>query len=163
MSGELSVLFVCHGNICRSPMGEAILKHMMSTNDDDTGALSRITHVDSCGTSTEELGNPPDRRGVAVMKKHGITNYTHTARQFNAKSDSTFDYIFVMDDANMRNVTNLLKGVTTGAKVHRLGEFDPQGVKTIIDPWYGSAPGFDTCYDHVHRSLTNFLAHLAAS
>ena len=76
---------------------------------------------------------------------------------FSTKSDSQFDYIFVMDNANMRNVQRFLEGTGSKAKVEMLGSYDPQGQKVISDPWAGSEKVFENTYQHIYRSLENFL------
>ena len=113
------ILFVCHGNICRSPMAEFVMKDMAAK----AGAGERVV-IDSAATSTEELGNPvypPARRELAA---HGVVCGPHTARQMTRADYDKYDLLIGMDSANIRNMTRICGGDPAG-KIHRL-----------LDPWY---------------------------
>lgn len=136
-----SVAFVCLGNICRSPMAEAVFKHVSRSDD-------RITHVDSFGTAAYHVGENPDSRTVATCKKHNIP-ISHKAQKLTAKHLQEFDYIFCMDRENLRNVQKL--GPTT-ATVKLFGDDEE-----IDDPYYGGNDGFEKCYTQCIQYSQNFL------
>lgn len=132
------ILFVCHGNICRSPMAEYIMKDLVKR----AGREAEF-HIESAATSTEEIGNPvypPARRELA---EHGITCSGHAARQLTSGDYHQFDLLIGMDQANLRNMRRICGGDPEG-KLHLLMEFSPQAEtwKTglcfaeVADPWY---------------------------
>ena len=117
------VLFVCHGNICRSPMAEFLLKNLA----EKAGAAGRF-EIASAAVSREEIGNPvygPARRELA---KHGISCAGHAARQITRRDLSHFDRIYYMDDSNRRYLEWLFPGVT--------GKWMPLLDRDVADPWY---------------------------
>ncbi len=139
----IKILFVCHGNICRSPMAEFVFKKMVEEN-----GLSSVFEIDSAATSTEELGNPiypPARKTLAL---HGITNAEHRARQVTKSDYRYFDYILVMDNWNMRNILQITGG-DPDEKISLL-----YGAE-IEDPWYTG--GFDRVYNQIEKGCRNLL------
>ncbi|XP_077978414.1 low molecular weight phosphotyrosine protein phosphatase-like isoform X1 [Glandiceps talaboti] len=145
-----SVLFVCLGNICRSPMAEAVFRNMVREREEQKSWM-----IDSAATSTYEIGDPPDPRTITCLKKNGLSSQ-HIARQLTREDFSNFQYIFGMDDSNIRNI-NAVKPKDSTAKVMLLGSYDPKGHKIIQDPYYGGAAGFDIVYEQVTRCSENFL------
>ena len=125
----LRVLFVCHGNICRSPMAEFLFRRMV-----EQAGLSRQIQAASAATSTEEIGNPvypPARRKLA---EHGITCGGHAARQLTKNDYKEFDLLVGMDGANLRNMHRICGGDPDG-KIHLLLDYtDRPG--DVADPWY---------------------------
>ncbi len=123
------ILFVCHGNICRSPMAEFVMKDLVKK----AGLESRF-HIESAATSTEEIGNPvypPARRKLA---EHGISCAGKTARQLRSKDYNQYDLLIGMDQANLRNMRRMCGGDHDG-KIRLLMEFtDRPG--DVADPWY---------------------------
>ena len=118
----IKVLFVCHGNICRSPMAEFVLKDMVKK----AGVADRF-HIVSVAVSTEELGNPvypPARRELAA---HGIRCDGHRAHRITKAEVDSFDHIFYMDRANLRYLNRLFPGET---------KFRPFLSRDVADPWY---------------------------
>ena len=101
----IKILFVCHGNICRSPMAEFVLQDMV----DKRGLAEQFT-IDSMATSTEELGNPPHRGTVRKMKEMNIPMKPHRARQISFRDYDDYDYIIGMDTWNIRNLNRMLTG-----------------------------------------------------
>ena len=137
----VKILFVCHGNICRSPMGEFILKDLAAK----AGLADRF-HIESAATSTEEIGNPvypPARRKLA---QHGIDCAGKTARQLTAADYGRFDLLLSMDRANIRNMTRICGGDPQG-KIHLLMEYTGHPGREVADPWYTG--DFDTTWDDV--------------
>ncbi len=145
------VLFVCHGNICRSPMAEMIFKHLLRQR-----GLAERFEVASAATSTEEIGNPiypPARRELAA---HGIPVEKRAARQVTMRDYVHYDLLIGMDNANIRNMRRMLGGDPEG-KVHRLMDFTDRPGE-VADPWYNDR--FDVCYQDVLEGCEGLLAYL---
>ena len=143
------ILFVCHGNICRSPMGEFILKDLV-----EKAGLADRFHIESAATSTEEIGNPvypPARRKLA---QHGIDCAGKTARQLTAADYGRFDLLLGMDRANIRNMTRICGGDPQG-KIHLLMEYAGQPGREVADPWYTG--DFDAAWDDVLAGCQGLL------
>ena len=147
----IKVLFVCHGNICRSTLAESVFTHKINTL-----GLSDLFFIDSAATSTEEIGNPPHRGTVNKLKQVGIPLVPHRARQITMSDYDKFDYIIGMDTANIRNLNRMLKGDPKG-KVSKLLTFAGSG-RDIADPWYTG--NFDETYDDVVEGCEGFLNYL---
>ena len=129
MKPKISILFVCHGNICRSPMAEFIMKDLVAK-----AGLADSFHIESAATSTEEIGNevyPPARRKLA---EHGISCKGKTARQMQCRDYNRFDLLIGMDNWNIRNMTSICGG-DPEHKIHLLLDFT-EHPKEIADPWY---------------------------
>lgn len=123
------ILFICHGNICRSPMAEFVMEDLV-----ERAGLSKAFEIASAATSREEIGNgvyPPARRELA---RHGISCEGHRARQLTKADCSYYDYLMVMDDANLRNVQRICGGDRSG-KIRRLLDFTDRPGE-VADPWY---------------------------
>ena len=144
----IKILFICHGNICRSPMAEFILKDMVARR----GINDRF-RITSAGTSSEEAGNPvypPARRELA---KHGIRCDGHHARKVRREDYGDNDYLIVMDTWKVRNLTRFFGGDPEG-KVFKLLDFsDHPG--DIEDPWYTGE--FDTVFRQIREGCEGFL------
>ena len=137
----IKILFICHGNICRSPMGEFILKDLAAK----AGLADRF-QIESAATSTEEIGNPvypPARRKLA---QHGIDCAGKTARQLTAADYGRFDLLLGMGRANIRNMTRICGGDPQG-KIHLLMEYAGHPGREVADPWYTG--DFDATWDDV--------------
>lgn len=123
------ILFVCHGNICRSPMAEFIMKDMV-----EKAGLQDEFHIESAATSTEEIGNevyPPAKRKLA---EHGISCKGKTARQMKRSDYERFDLIIGMDEWNIRNMTRICGGDPEG-KIRKLLDYTNRK-GDVADPWY---------------------------
>ncbi|XP_010765425.1 low molecular weight phosphotyrosine protein phosphatase isoform X1 [Notothenia coriiceps] len=151
-TGSKSALFVCLGNICRSPIAEAVFRKMAT----DAGVVDKW-RIDSAATSTYEIGNPPDHRGQACMKKHDVP-MKHVAKQVTKDDFMDFDYILCMDESNMSELNRKAKAVkNSSAKVELLGSYDPEKQLIINDPYYGSDDDFEKVYEQCVRCCTAFL------
>ncbi|KAK9954515.1 hypothetical protein ABG768_016570 [Culter alburnus] len=150
--GGSSVLFVCLGNICRSPIAEAVFRKMAT----DSGVVDKW-RIDSAATSTYEIGNPPDHRGQACMKRHGVS-MRHVARQVTKDDFMTFDHILCMDESNLRDLNKKANSIKNSkAKIELLGSYDPEKQLIIQDPYYGSDKDFETVYEQCVRCCKAFL------
>ncbi|KAM3861552.1 low molecular weight phosphotyrosine protein phosphatase isoform 2-T2 [Diretmus argenteus] len=147
-----SVLFVCLGNICRSPIAEAVFCKMAT----DAGVVDKW-RIDSAATSTYEIGNPPDHRGQACMKRHDVP-MRHVARQVTKDDFMSFDYILCMDESNLSDLKRKANSVKNSrAKIELLGSYDPQKQLIIKDPYYGSDEDFEKVYEQCMRCCKTFL------
>lgn len=125
----IKVLFVCHGNICRSPMAEFVMKDMVKK-----AGFAHAFEIASAATSTEETGNPvypPARRKLA---EHGISCAGKTARQLTKRDYGYYDLLIGMDSANLRNMTSICGGDAEG-KIHLLLDYTDHP-RSVADPWY---------------------------
>lgn len=147
----IKILFVCHGNICRSTMSQFVFQHMVNNLN-----IADQFYIDSRATSTEELGNPPHRGTVTKMREVGIPVIPHRATQISWSDYHKFDYIIGMDTWNMRNLDRMLKGDPDG-KVYKLLSFAGTD-RDIADPWYTG--NFDETYDDVVEGCEGLLAFL---
>jgi len=147
----IRVLFVCHGNICRSTLAESVFTHKVKQL-----GLADNFFIDSMATSTEELGNPPHRGTVRKLQQVGIPLVPHRAKQISWSDYDNFDYIIGMDDWNMRNLNRMLKGDPDG-KTHKFLSFADSS-RDISDPWYTG--NFDETFDDVVEGCDGFLDHL---
>lgn len=146
----IKVLFVCHGNICRSTMAEFIFKDMV----EKAGIAGRF-HIESAATSREELGSDTDPRTKKKLKEHGIPFTKRHARQITKDDYEAFDYIIGMDEANVRNILRITGGDPEG-KVSKLLDFAGKD-DSIADPWYTG--NFDETYDDVIKGCSCLLEY----
>lgn len=147
----IKILFICHGNICRSPMCESVFTHMVK----EAGLADRFL-IDSAATSTEEIGNPVHWGTVNKLKEVGIPLVPHRAKQIQIADYDKFDYIIGMDTANIRNLNRMLKGDPKG-KIYKLLSFAGSG-RDIADPWYTG--NFDETYLDIMEGCKGFLKYL---
>ncbi len=145
------ILFVCHGNICRSPMAECVLKDMVRKR-----GLADLFMIDSAATSTEEIGNPVHPGTRRKLNDVGIPLCGHRAVQLRRTDYGQYDYILGMDTPNIRNILRIV-GSDPEKKVHRLLDFsDHPG--DIADPWYTG--NFDATYDDIMHGCEGLLNSL---
>ncbi|AOW08022.1 low molecular weight protein-tyrosine-phosphatase [Flavobacterium gilvum] len=134
----VKILMVCLGNICRSPLAEGILASKLP-ND--------TFFVDSAGTGSWHIGHTPDRRSIETAKKNGLDITTQRGRQFSINDFDSFDYIYVMDNNNYRDVIHLAQNDSQKEKVQLiLDAVFPNENVDVPDPYYGTANGFDMVY-----------------
>lgn len=146
------ILFVCLGNICRSPSAEAILKHLVEQRGDRSE-----WEIDSAGILDLHEGLRSDSRGLKVLKKHGIPN-PHRARQVREDDFRNFDVIMAFDDSNVEDLEEFRhRDGTARAKVKLFGTYDPKGKRIIHDPYYGDSSDFEAMFDHIYRCCVEFL------
>lgn len=143
----IRVLFVCLGNICRSPMAEAVFAHKV-----EAAGLSDKIGADSAGTGAWHVGKPPHPGTRQILSERGIT-CNHRGRQLQERDLNDFDYVVVMDEENLRDVQSLKAG---SAKVMRLLEYAPDtGVKDVPDPYHFG--GFEGVYRLIDAATTGLL------
>lgn len=147
----IRVLFICHGNICRSPMAQFVFQDMVNKR-----GLADQFAIDSKATSTEELGNTPHRGTVRKMNEVGIPMAPHRASQLASRDYAGYDYFIGMDTWNIKNMNRILGGDPDG-KIYKLLSFGSDG-RDIADPWYTG--NFDETYEDVHEGCENFLLYL---
>lgn len=136
------LLFVCLGNICRSPSAENIMNYLLEQR-----GLQQQVSCDSAGTSSYHIGSPPDSRMAAAAKKRGI-KLVGRARQFMVNDFEQFDLILAMDDSNYRNILSLDSSGQYRHKVKRMCDFCREHPdREVPDPYYGGADGFDYVID----------------
>ena len=145
------ILMVCLGNICRSPLAEGILK----------SKLSNAFVVDSAGTANYHTGNAPDKRSIAVARKYGLNISNLKGRQFSVSDFETFDFIYVMDESNFKNVIKLARNNEDIAKVKMiLNAVYPNQNYDVPDPYYGGEDGFETVYKMLDEACSIIAENL---
>lgn len=148
------ILFVCHGNICRSTMAEFVLKDMVRKR----GEADRYV-IASAATSTEEIGNPVHPGTQRALREHGIGGFEKKrARQLRPTDYDEYDLLIGMDDANVRNMKRMLGGDSDG-KIRKLLDFIGED-RSIADPWYTG--DFATTYEDVVAGCEGLLRELEA-
>ncbi|GAB4530933.1 MAG: low molecular weight protein-tyrosine-phosphatase [Anaerolineales bacterium] len=152
------ILFVCLGNIVRSPLAENMFRYLVQ----QAGVAHRY-EVASAGTGSWHVGEPPDPRMVQAAARHGL-HYGGRARQFSSQDFDAFDLILAMDMDNRAYLMSKARSNEHEAKIHLLREFDPQGgpMASVPDPYYGGEDGFEEVYHMVERSCRGLLAALEA-
>lgn len=148
---NIKVLFVCHGNICRSPMAEFVMKDIVKK-----AGLEHQFSIASAATSTEEIGNPVHRGTRERLAREGISVAGKTAVQLKKADYEKYDYLIGMDDWNIRNMLRILGGDPEG-KVHKLLEFAGSS-RDVADPWYTG--DFEVTYQDVTAGCSGLLKQI---
>ena len=152
---QIKVLFVCLGNICRSPLAEGIFKQKIKQEK-----LDRFIIADSCGTSNYHIGSQPDPRTVANALKNGV-QLDHCGRQLCDDDLEGFDYILAMDKSNYNNILRLPNSNLFAGKVMLMREFDPMDKGgEVPDPYHGGEQGFQNVFEILDRTMSHFILHL---
>ena len=152
---KTKVLFVCLGNICRSPLAEALFKHKVTQ-----AGLDELFLIDSCGTANYHVGIPPDARTIANAKQNGI-DINHLGRQFSVDDFETFDHILVMDKQNLKNVLRLTSIEQHQQKVKLLRSFDTSDDESEVpDPYYGTEKDFQHVFEVLDKATAALLHQL---
>ena len=147
----VKVLFICHGNICRSTMAESVFTHMVKQRH-----MEHQFEINSAATSREEIGNGPHYGTVNKLRQVGIPVVPHRAVQMTPQDYDYYDYLIGMDTANIRNMNRIAGGDPDG-KIYKLLSFAGSG-RDVADPWYTG--DFDSTYRDVVEGLEGFLKFL---
>ena len=157
---RFALLFVCLGNICRSPAAQAVMQKMV----DDAGLSNRF-YIDSAGIGDWHVGQLPDKRMRDHARRRGY-RLTHRARQIDAESDfGCFDRIVVMDEDNYRQVAGKARSAEEKAKVVRMADYFSRhaGERTVPDPYYGGPEDFELALDLIEDGCRGILAQCRAA
>jgi protein-tyrosine phosphatase len=153
----MKILFVCLGNICRSPLAEAVFNHKIRENK-----LEHIFQSDSCGTGNYHIGGPPDQRTISTAQRNGVS-IEHNARQLSDTDLIEFDHIFAMDESNRFNILRLPSATKYQYKVRLMREYDPHGGGNVPDPYHGTEADFQEVYEILDRSIGQFILDLKST
>ena len=152
----IKVLFVCMGNICRSPMAEGMFRHAIKE-----AGLEKKVQIDSAGTHSYHVGSPPDARAQQAILKRGIDISGQRSRLVNDRDLAEYDYILVMDGANH---TNLIRRASAAhkSKIRRLLSFSKKYPNLDVpDPYYGGTDGFEENLDMIHDAVQNLVREIS--
>ncbi|WP_455269778.1 low molecular weight protein-tyrosine-phosphatase [Rhizobium herbae] len=144
------ILFVCLGNICRSPLAEGILRHV---------AQDDLVDVDSAGTGGWHIGDPPDHRSIAVARKYGIDITGQRGRKVGAGDFEVFDLIFAMDRSNLANLRKLAPPEAQH-KLHLFLDYTVGTERDVPDPYYEGPEGFETVYSMLFEGCSLLIGRL---
>ncbi len=149
---KVAVLFVCMGNICRSPTAEGVFRRLLEQQD-----MTDLVEVDSAGTHDYHLGQPPDARAQRAARQRGIGLAELRARQARAEDFRRFDYVLAMDRENLRLLSALCPPGYE-QRLRLLMDFAPDlGLREVPDPYYGGSSGFDRVLDLVEAAAEGLL------
>ena len=154
----IKILFVCLGNICRSPLAEALFKHKIKQLK-----WKQFFYVDSCGTGDYHISSQPDPRTIQSATKHGV-EISHACRQLVKADITNFDYIMAMDKSNLRNILLLSSTPANQKNVFMVRDFDLMNPGADVpDPYHGYERDFQEVFDILDKALDNFIDHLKSS
>lgn len=154
---RIGVLFVCLGNICRSPLAEGVFRHLAR----EAGIAERL-RIDSAGTSGYHDGEGPDPRTSAVAQQRGIV-LEHASRRLRAADFDRFRYVLAMDTDNLERIRAVAReSGANGNHIALLRDFDPESMPgdEVPDPYFGGTRGFEDVHDMVERACRGLLAHI---
>lgn len=151
----VSVVFVCMGNICRSPTAEGVFRHVVKQKK-----LQDVIKIDSAGTHAYHIGESPDSRSQATAKSRGVDLSAQRARKVEAIDFERFDYVIAMDRSNYENL-KALATVEQQEKLHLFMDFTNAWDNTEVpDPYYGSGDGFKNVFDMVQSASEGLLENI---
>ncbi len=149
----VKILFVCTGNICRSPLAEGILR-------DKLNKVNIPCEIDSCGFESFHVGDPPDARAQKVARLRGIDISSHEARLFTYDDFAMFDFIYAMDNSHYNNLMRLAKSESDRSKVdYVLNTIHPGQNRGVQDPWYHDMEAFEKVYAQLEEACDH-IAHM---
>jgi protein-tyrosine phosphatase len=152
---KVKVLFVCMGNICRSPTAQGVFEHLVQSQ----GLAGRIL-VDSAGTHAYHVGNPPDRRSQAAAQDRGLDLSGQRARKIEVLDFERFDYILAMDRSNLQDLQQLIES-PQHERLHLFMQFATRwNTDEVPDPYYGGNSGFERVLDMVEDAAEGLLEHI---
>lgn len=153
MARSTRVLFLCLGNICRSPLAEGVFRAAVESRGIAAGFA-----IDSAGTSGYHAGEPPDPGSVRIARRHGLDISGQRSRRLTDHDFDTFDFIIPMDRSNQSRLSDRLPA----ERIPLVREFDPEALGSfdVPDPWGGGANGFSDVYDMLERSMDGLIAHI---
>jgi len=154
---KVKVLFVCLGNICRSPLAEAIFQTKVAQRK-----LDHLVEVNSCGTSNYHIGDPPDPRTIRNAKKNGV-EINHRGRQLSPNDIDQYDFIIAMDKSNYKNILSIDGATEQSHKISLLRNFSNEQDAEVPDPYYGEERDFQNVFDILDRSIDSFIAYLQSN
>ena len=153
---KVRICFVCLGNICRSPTAEGVMRHLLRQEK-----LEDRFELDSAGTGSWHVGEPPDERATETARGRGFT-LEGAARQFQARDFDRFDLVVAMDTSNKKNLERIAPDGDARGKVKLLRDFDPASPEgsEVPDPYFGGPEGFEDVFDIVDAACRGLLAHV---
>jgi protein-tyrosine phosphatase len=152
---KVKIIFVCMGNICRSPTAQGVFEHLVKSQ-----GLSDLIQVDSAGTHAYHIGNPPDQRSQAAAKDRGLDLSGQRARKIEVLDFERFDYILAMDRSNLQDLQQLI-GQQEHERLHLFMRFATRwDTDEVPDPYYGGSSGFERVLDMVEDAAEGLLAHI---
>lgn len=153
---QIKIMFVCMGNICRSPVAHAVFQKYV-----DERGLSDQFHIESSGTIDYHVGEQADARMRATAAEHGV-HIDHLANHLSAKDLDVYDLVLAMDLDNLKNIRALAKDDSQLQKVKLFRDYDPEAGERaeVPDPYYGGSDGFETVYEIVERASKTLLNKL---
>ncbi len=150
----MNILFVCLGNICRSPAAEAVCRDLLEKRN-----ITDQFTLDSAGTGAYHLGEPSDARMRKAASRRGI-RISHASRQLQKEDFEHFDLILAMDRDNYQDIMARASNEQQRSKVKMFREFDPQGAGDVPDPYFGGTGGFELVMDMLERTCDNLITRI---
>jgi len=151
----VKVLFVCMGNICRSPTAEGVFRHKV-----EQANLSNQISIDSAGTHAYHVGNPPDGRATDAALKRDIDLSSQRARRVNANDFTEFDYVIAMDESNKDDLLSICPAGYED-RIHLFLDFGDSDATEVPDPYYGQGRGFEIVLNLVENASEGLLKQLS--